>query len=95
MPQPQDEPAFLCMPEPFQILSSEPCVLPDGTVPSSFTTIFTEWCLGAEISPLHSQSVPQSIMKVLGYDLKGDAQAITNATKGQTLEKKAKEIDVV
>jgi hypothetical protein len=50
------------------------------------------WYLGSEIPPLHPQPVPQGMGKVPGYDPRGDAQAITNATKGRSLDKKEKEM---
>ena len=98
MPQPQDEAAFMRMPEPFQGLPRSPAHSPMAQSPPVSPPClpnYTQWYLGAEISPLHSQSVHQGIMKVPGYEPKEDAQAITNATKGRTLEKNAKEIDVV
>jgi annexin A7/11 len=51
-----------------------------------------QWYLGSELPPIHSQPVPHGMLKVPGYDPKGDAQAITNATKGRSLDKKEKEM---
>jgi len=67
------------MPEPFQGLPRSPAHSPMAQSPPPCLPNYTQWYLGAEISPLHSQSVHQGIMKVPGYDPKGYAQAITNA----------------
>ena len=95
IPQPQAEPAIMRMPEPFQGPPQNPAYPPMAQSPPAlppYLPSYTQWYLGAEISPLHTQRVPQGMMKVPGYDSKGDAQAITNATQRRTLDKKAKEI---
>ena len=57
-----------------------------------YSNMLSEWYLGIEIPPLHSKRTVQGFVKVLGYDPKADAEAVTNATKGRTLDKKEKEL---
>lgn len=57
-----------------------------------YSNMHNELYLGVEIPPLHLKRTVQGSVKVLGYDPKADAQAVTNATKGRTLDKKEKEL---
>ena len=57
-----------------------------------YSNMLSEWYLGIEIPPLHSKWTVQGFVKVLGYDPKADAEAVTNATKGRMLDKKEKEL---
>ena len=92
-PQPQDEPAFMRMPEPFQSLPRSPAYSSMAPVSSPYLPNYTQWYLGAEISPLHSQSVRQGVMKVPGYDPKGYAQAIKGADTREESERNRRGLD--
>jgi annexin A7/11 len=89
---PQRDPA---MPDPYAGTQQSFAYSPVPSFPSASQPIYPshhQWYLGTEVPPLHLPQVPQGVLKVPGYDPKGDAQTITTATKGRTLDKKEKEM---